>query len=199
MVCLYQFATTWNAFMEARMIVGVVVDGIAISSGDLPAIINQGTAARGVLKLGLAVGLGTLNGAKNSYGNSVDMYLSFLLDFWVPSADAYNGNSSEFMSRKDKVQDMSDFLLSSISGESPIPQTDTRRYADDTALIWSPRHTGSSGCMYPLNTGTCTNPTGANELGSWSPKEAIELMKSIKSRSDAILMVDDGLPEMLRA
>mmetsp|Transcript_8708 Transcript_8708/g.8615 ORF Transcript_8708/g.8615 Transcript_8708/m.8615 type:complete len:92 (-) Transcript_8708:46-321(-) len=57
-----------------------------------------------------------------------------------------------------------------------------RRYADDTALIWSPRHTGSSGCMYPLNTGTCTNPTGANELGSWSPKEAIELMKSIKSR-----------------
>ncbi|EER16033.1 hypothetical protein Pmar_PMAR003496 [Perkinsus marinus ATCC 50983] len=187
MVCLYQFATTWNAFMEARMIVGVVVDGIAISSGDLPAIINQGTAARGVLKLGLAVGLGTLNGVKNSY------------DFWVPSADAYNGNSSEFMSRKDKVQDMSDFLLSSISGESPIPRTDTRRYADDTALIWSPRHTGSSGCMYPLNTGTCTNPTGANELGSWSPKEAIELMKSIKSRSDAILMVDDGLPEMLRA
>mmetsp|Transcript_17194 Transcript_17194/g.17053 ORF Transcript_17194/g.17053 Transcript_17194/m.17053 type:complete len:111 (-) Transcript_17194:32-364(-) len=77
---------------------------------------------------------------------------------------------------------MTNFLLSSISGESPLPRTDTRRYADDTALIWSPRHSGSTGCMYPLNNRACTDPERANELGSWSPKEAIELMKEIRAK-----------------
>ncbi|KAF4677096.1 hypothetical protein FOL47_003547 [Perkinsus chesapeaki] len=183
MECLFTFASTWNSHVGARMIVGIVIDGINISSSVLPDLVNQGAAAKGSLRLGLTVGLGVLNGAKNRYTTSIDVYFSFLLDFWVPSPEAYRGAGSEFATRKDQAQDMANFLLSSISGESPIPKTDTQRYADDTVLLWSPRHFGSPGCMYPLNNRACTDTLGANELGSWSPMAAIELMKDLKSKA----------------